>query len=98
MFQAYNNLFCLLQNPQYDIKDSTGTLHSGITQTAAYYPYDHSLGQYQYDRWVFFILLHFCRLYVMWELTELPRRILPLIIKSSHSWEQYAAFRSEVRV
>lgn len=40
----------LLQNPQYDIKDSTSTLHSGITQTAAYYPYDHSLGQYQYDR------------------------------------------------
>ncbi|XP_074523073.1 Iroquois homeobox protein 6a isoform X2 [Halichoeres trimaculatus] len=38
-------------NPQYDIKDSTGTLHSGITQTAAYYPYDHSLGQYQYDRY-----------------------------------------------
>ena len=39
-----------LQNPQYDIKDGTGTLHSGITQTAAYYPYEHSLGQYQYDR------------------------------------------------
>ncbi|XP_061567175.1 Iroquois homeobox protein 6a isoform X1 [Cololabis saira] len=38
-------------NPQYDIKDSTSTLHSGITQTAAYYPYDHSLGQYQYDRY-----------------------------------------------
>ncbi|XP_017279087.1 iroquois-class homeodomain protein IRX-6a isoform X2 [Kryptolebias marmoratus] len=38
-------------NPQYDIKDTTGTLHSGITQTAAYYPYDHSLGQYQYDRY-----------------------------------------------
>ena len=38
------------QNPQYDIKDGTGTLHSGITQTAAYYPYEHSLGQYQYDR------------------------------------------------
>uniref|UniRef100_A0A8C2XI51 Iroquois homeobox 6a n=1 Tax=Cyclopterus lumpus TaxID=8103 RepID=A0A8C2XI51_CYCLU len=38
-------------NPQYDIKDSTGTLHAGITQTAAYYPYDHSLGQYQYDRY-----------------------------------------------
>uniref|UniRef100_A0A8C6T383 Iroquois homeobox 6a n=1 Tax=Neogobius melanostomus TaxID=47308 RepID=A0A8C6T383_9GOBI len=38
-------------NPQYDIKDSTGTLHSGIAQTAAYYPYDHSLGQYQYDRY-----------------------------------------------
>eukprot|EP00066_Takifugu_rubripes_P005495 XP_003969580.1 PREDICTED: iroquois-class homeodomain protein IRX-6 [Takifugu rubripes] len=38
-------------NPQYDIKDSTGTLHSGISQTATYYPYDHSLGQYQYDRY-----------------------------------------------
>nr|XP_046273721.1 iroquois-class homeodomain protein IRX-6a isoform X2 [Scatophagus argus] len=38
-------------NPQYEIKDSTGTLHSGITQSAAYYPYDHSLGQYQYDRY-----------------------------------------------
>ncbi|XP_062249808.1 Iroquois homeobox protein 6a isoform X2 [Platichthys flesus] len=38
-------------NPQYDIKDSTSTLHSGITQTAAYYPYDPSLGQYQYDRY-----------------------------------------------
>ncbi|XP_056269430.1 iroquois-class homeodomain protein IRX-6a isoform X1 [Pseudoliparis swirei] len=39
-------------NPQYDIKDGTGALHSGITQTAAaYYPYDHSLGQYQYDRY-----------------------------------------------
>ncbi|XP_054626884.1 iroquois-class homeodomain protein IRX-6a isoform X3 [Dunckerocampus dactyliophorus] len=39
------------QNPQYDMKESTGTLHSGITQTAAYYPYDPSLGQYQYDRY-----------------------------------------------
>ncbi|KAK7913485.1 hypothetical protein WMY93_013696 [Mugilogobius chulae] len=38
-------------NPQYEIKDSTGALHSGIAQTAAYYPYDHSLGQYQYDRY-----------------------------------------------
>ncbi|XP_028297372.1 Iroquois homeobox protein 6a [Gouania willdenowi] len=38
-------------NPQYEIKDTTGTLHSGIAQTAAYYPYDHSLGQYQYDRY-----------------------------------------------
>ncbi|XP_013863429.1 Iroquois homeobox protein 6a isoform X2 [Austrofundulus limnaeus] len=38
-------------NPQYDIKDSTGTLHSGIAQTATYYPYDHCLGQYQYDRY-----------------------------------------------
>ncbi|KAJ8343322.1 hypothetical protein SKAU_G00306510 [Synaphobranchus kaupii] len=38
-------------NPQYDIKDGPGSLHSGITQSAAYYPYDHSLGQYQYDRY-----------------------------------------------
>ncbi|XP_035273301.1 iroquois-class homeodomain protein IRX-6-like isoform X2 [Anguilla anguilla] len=38
-------------NPQYDIKDGAGGLHSGITQTAAYYPYEHSLGQYQYDRY-----------------------------------------------
>ncbi|XP_068597973.1 Iroquois homeobox protein 6a [Brachionichthys hirsutus] len=38
-------------NPQYDIKDGAGALHSGISQTAAYYPYDHSLGQYQYDRY-----------------------------------------------
>lgn len=48
----------LFQNPQYDIKDSTGTLHTGISQTATYYPYDHSLGQYQYDRYV---LSFFCR-------------------------------------
>ncbi|XP_061621581.1 Iroquois homeobox protein 6a isoform X4 [Phyllopteryx taeniolatus] len=38
-------------NPQYDMKESAGTLHSGISQTAAYYPYDPSLGQYQYDRY-----------------------------------------------
>ncbi|XP_048886310.1 iroquois-class homeodomain protein IRX-6-like isoform X1 [Brienomyrus brachyistius] len=37
--------------PQYDIKDGAGNLHSSITQSAAYYPYDHSLGQYQYDRY-----------------------------------------------
>ncbi|XP_019361271.1 PREDICTED: iroquois-class homeodomain protein IRX-6 isoform X1 [Gavialis gangeticus] len=36
-------------NPQYEIKDGTSSLHSGIAQPAAYYPYDHSLGQYQYD-------------------------------------------------
>lgn len=40
----------LLQNPQYEIKDGAGTLHSGIAQPATYYSYDHSLGQYQYDR------------------------------------------------
>ncbi|NXK56949.1 IRX6 protein, partial [Chauna torquata] len=39
------------QNPQYEIKDGTGALHSGIAQPAAYYSYDHSLGQYQYDRY-----------------------------------------------
>ncbi|XP_036390401.1 iroquois-class homeodomain protein IRX-6-like [Megalops cyprinoides] len=38
-------------NPQYEIKDGAGSLHSGIAQPAAYYPYDHSLGQYQYDRY-----------------------------------------------
>ncbi|XP_046696050.1 iroquois-class homeodomain protein IRX-6a isoform X2 [Silurus meridionalis] len=38
-------------NPQYDIKESTGSLHGGISQPNAYYPYDHSLGQYQYDRY-----------------------------------------------
>ncbi|CAN2389542.1 DNA-binding transcription factor activity [Pristimantis euphronides] len=35
---------------QYEMKDGTGALHPGIAQPAAYYPYDHSLGQYQYDR------------------------------------------------
>ncbi|XP_063188387.1 iroquois-class homeodomain protein IRX-6 [Chroicocephalus ridibundus] len=38
-------------NPQYEIKDGAGTLHSGIAQPTAYYSYDHSLGQYQYDRY-----------------------------------------------
>ncbi|XP_060767749.1 Iroquois homeobox protein 6a isoform X1 [Neoarius graeffei] len=38
-------------NPQYDIKESAGSLHGGISQPNAYYPYDHSLGQYQYDRY-----------------------------------------------
>ncbi|XP_078066392.1 Iroquois homeobox protein 6a isoform X2 [Mustelus asterias] len=37
-------------NSQYDIKDGTGSLHTGIAPPAAYYPYDQSLGQYQYDR------------------------------------------------
>ncbi|XP_067853566.1 Iroquois homeobox protein 6a isoform X1 [Heptranchias perlo] len=37
-------------NSQYEIKDGTGSLHPGIAPTATYYPYDHSLGQYQYDR------------------------------------------------
>ncbi|XP_072403485.1 Iroquois homeobox protein 6a isoform X1 [Chiloscyllium punctatum] len=37
-------------NSQYEIKDGTGSLHSGVAAAATYYPYDHSLGQYQYDR------------------------------------------------
>ncbi|KAM4614072.1 Iroquois homeobox protein 6a-like [Discoglossus pictus] len=36
--------------PQYEVKDGASSLHPGIAQPAAYYPYDHSLGQYQYDR------------------------------------------------
>ncbi|KAM6967981.1 iroquois-class homeodomain protein IRX-4a [Aplochiton taeniatus] len=35
----------------FDTKDSTATAHAGITPTAAYYPYDPTLGQYQYDRY-----------------------------------------------
>uniref|UniRef100_A0A8C0HBB9 Iroquois homeobox 6 n=1 Tax=Chelonoidis abingdonii TaxID=106734 RepID=A0A8C0HBB9_CHEAB len=38
-------------NPQYEIKDGTSSLHSGFAQPAAFYPYDPSLGQYQYDRY-----------------------------------------------
>ncbi|XP_075068926.1 iroquois-class homeodomain protein IRX-4 isoform X2 [Mixophyes fleayi] len=34
-----------------DSKDGTGSAHAGIAQTAAYYPYDHTLSQYQYDRY-----------------------------------------------
>ncbi|KAG7257300.1 hypothetical protein CRUP_005644 [Coryphaenoides rupestris] len=35
----------------FDTKDATGSTHTGITQAAAYYPYDPTLGQYQYDRY-----------------------------------------------
>ncbi|KAG2465257.1 iroquois-class homeodomain protein irx-4-like isoform X2 [Polypterus senegalus] len=35
----------------FDTKDGTGSAHAGITQAAAYYPYDATLGQYQYDRY-----------------------------------------------
>ncbi|XP_073459970.1 iroquois-class homeodomain protein IRX-6 [Aquarana catesbeiana] len=34
---------------QYEMKDSSSALHSGISQPSVYSPYDHSLGQYQYD-------------------------------------------------
>ncbi|KAG8437773.1 hypothetical protein GDO86_008469, partial [Hymenochirus boettgeri] len=36
--------------PQYETKDGNSSLHPGIAQPAAYYPYDHSLGRYQYNR------------------------------------------------
>ncbi|XP_030045927.1 iroquois-class homeodomain protein IRX-4 [Microcaecilia unicolor] len=36
----------------FESKDGTGSAHAGITQAAAaYYPYDHTLSQYQYDRY-----------------------------------------------
>uniref|UniRef100_A0A4W3JMM8 Iroquois homeobox 4a n=1 Tax=Callorhinchus milii TaxID=7868 RepID=A0A4W3JMM8_CALMI len=35
----------------FDTKDGTGSAHAGIAQAAAYYPYDPTLGQYQYDRY-----------------------------------------------
>ncbi|XP_062322285.1 iroquois-class homeodomain protein IRX-4a [Osmerus eperlanus] len=35
----------------FDSKDATASAHAGITQAAAYYPYDPTLGQYQYDRY-----------------------------------------------
>ncbi|XP_053256088.1 iroquois-class homeodomain protein IRX-6 [Podarcis raffonei] len=40
-------------NSQYDIKDGSSALHAGIAQptAAAYYTYEHSFGQYQYDRY-----------------------------------------------
>ncbi|XP_044284003.1 iroquois-class homeodomain protein IRX-6 [Varanus komodoensis] len=40
-------------NPQYEMKDSSSALHAGIAQpgATAYYTYEHSFGQYQYDRY-----------------------------------------------
>ncbi|NP_001090204.1 iroquois-class homeodomain protein irx-4-A [Xenopus laevis] len=35
----------------FESKDGTGSAHAGIPQTAAYYPYEHTLSQYQYDRY-----------------------------------------------
>ncbi|KAL2084872.1 hypothetical protein ACEWY4_020390 [Coilia grayii] len=35
----------------FDTKDGSASAHAGITQAAAYYPYDPTLGQYQYDRY-----------------------------------------------
>ncbi|KAJ7311860.1 hypothetical protein JRQ81_006175 [Phrynocephalus forsythii] len=41
-------------NSQYDLKEGSSALHTGIPQPAAattYYTYEHSFGQYQYDRY-----------------------------------------------
>ncbi|KAL4658742.1 iroquois-class homeodomain protein IRX-6-like [Arapaima gigas] len=38
-------------NAPYNVKDGASSLHAGITQAAAYYPYESSLAQYQYDRY-----------------------------------------------
>ncbi|NP_991261.1 iroquois-class homeodomain protein IRX-4a [Danio rerio] len=35
----------------FDAKDGSASAHAGITPAAAYYPYDPTLGQYQYDRY-----------------------------------------------
>ncbi|KAG7458028.1 hypothetical protein MATL_G00233480 [Megalops atlanticus] len=35
----------------FDTKDGTAPAHAGITQSTAYYPYEATLGQYQYDRY-----------------------------------------------
>ncbi|KAM6141840.1 iroquois-class homeodomain protein IRX-4 [Phoenicopterus ruber ruber] len=34
-----------------EAKDGSGSAHAGIAPAAAYYPYDHTLSQYQYDRY-----------------------------------------------
>ncbi|NXP27864.1 IRX4 protein, partial [Scytalopus superciliaris] len=34
-----------------DAKDGSGSAHASIAPAAAYYPYDHTLSQYQYDRY-----------------------------------------------
>uniref|UniRef100_A0A8C4K1Y7 Iroquois-class homeodomain protein IRX-4 n=1 Tax=Dromaius novaehollandiae TaxID=8790 RepID=A0A8C4K1Y7_DRONO len=33
----------------FEAKEGSGSAHAGIAPAAAYYPYDHTLGQYQYD-------------------------------------------------
>nr|XP_056718735.1 iroquois-class homeodomain protein IRX-4 [Euleptes europaea] len=34
-----------------DAKEGSGAAHAGLAPAAAYYPYEHPLGQYQYDRY-----------------------------------------------
>lgn len=38
------------QNPQYEFKEAAGNFTPGLAQPGAYYPYEPTLGQYQYDR------------------------------------------------
>ncbi|ELW66162.1 Iroquois-class homeodomain protein IRX-6 [Tupaia chinensis] len=40
-----------IYNPQYDFKEATGSFTPSLAQPGAYYPYERSLGQYQYDRY-----------------------------------------------
>lgn len=47
-FQEY--FVCFLLQGTFDTKDAAASAHAGITQATAYYPYDPTLGQYQYDR------------------------------------------------
>ncbi|XP_045842693.1 iroquois-class homeodomain protein IRX-6 [Meles meles] len=38
-------------NPQYEFKEAAGNFTPGLGQPGAYYPYEPTLGQYQYDRY-----------------------------------------------
>ncbi|VFV41518.1 iroquois-class homeodomain protein, partial [Lynx pardinus] len=38
-------------NPQYEFKEAAGNFTPGLAQAGAYYPYEPTLGQYQYDRY-----------------------------------------------
>ncbi|XP_066098854.1 iroquois-class homeodomain protein IRX-6 isoform X1 [Saccopteryx bilineata] len=38
-------------NPQYEFKETAGNFTAGLSQPGAYYPYEPTLGQYQYDRY-----------------------------------------------
>ncbi|EDL87567.1 similar to iroquois homeobox protein 6 (predicted) [Rattus norvegicus] len=42
---------CGALNPQYEFKDAAGSFTPSLTQPGAYYPYETTLGQYQYDRY-----------------------------------------------
>lgn len=45
-----NSLFPSHQSPQYEFKDPAGNFTPSLTQPGAYYPFEPTLGQYQYDR------------------------------------------------